>query len=56
MTHFLSQDFFADISLTFTKFPDTSQTLTAIKFPDISIFFRQVATLFNATTTNGWYC
>jgi len=37
------QDFFPDISLTFSKIPDIS--LTAVKFPDISRFSRQVVTV-----------
>jgi len=36
--------FFHDISMIFSKIPDTS--LTAVKFPDISRFSRQVVTLF----------
>ena len=37
------QDFFLNISLTFSKIPDIC--LTAVKFPDISRFSRQVVTL-----------
>jgi len=36
---FLSQDFFPDTSLTFSKIPDISKT--AVKFPDISGFSRK---------------
>ena len=35
--------FFPDIYLTFSKVPDFS--LTAVKFPDVSRFSRQVVTL-----------
>ena len=37
------QDFFLDIFSIFSKFPDISRT--AVKFPDISMFSRQVVTL-----------
>jgi len=38
------QDFFSNISLIFSKIPDIS--LTAVKFPDISRFSRQVVTVY----------
>ena len=41
---FPRQDIFCNTSLTFSKVPDIS--LTAVKFPDISRFSRQVVTLY----------
>jgi len=44
------EDFFPDISTTFSKIPDIS--LTAVKFPDISRFAKQVVTLFKKTVSH----
>jgi len=50
---FPDEIFSHDISLTFSKIPDISQT--AVKFPDISGFSRQVITLYDVETyTTTW--
>ena len=49
---FFDKIFFLDSSLTFSKIPDIS--LTAVKFPGISRFSRQVVTMINVMEALKW--